>query len=68
MPELINKPTPVLYESPWWSRLAAISEQGERAVIQSEHKVERSSFRRTLAALLPAIDGGGYRNIFLKLN
>jgi hypothetical protein len=70
MQEPVTKPTPILYQSPWWSRLAAITEQRERgqAVNQRERKIERSSLSRTLASLLPAIDSGGFRNIFLKLN
>jgi hypothetical protein len=70
MPEHINKPAEVLYESPWWSRLAAITEQRERAaaVVRRERKSERLSLSRKLASLLPALDGGSVRNIFLKLN
>jgi hypothetical protein len=70
MPERINKPAPELFESPWWSRLAAITEQRERAaaVMQRERKRERLSLSRKLASLLQAVDGGSVRNILLKLN
>ncbi|HEV2884688.1 MAG TPA: hypothetical protein VGW36_07505 [Pyrinomonadaceae bacterium] len=66
----MSEPIPVekkpLYQSTWWTRLAAFSENREDAARAkvSRRKKERSSFKRTLASLLPTNNESSLTRIF----
>ena len=70
MREPVTRSGPILYDSPWWSRLRAFSERraGLGPVGQRQRDIGWSSFSRRLAFLLRAVDGSSVRGIFLKLN